>query len=104
MKLFKLIFLFTLTFFSYLSYSAPGDLSDECAICLEYKNRGVEVQKLKCGHTYCQVCIEEWSKRDMRDARGKKIENLCPECNAQIQFSGKPIKPSPRRSVTCNIL
>ena len=43
-----------------------------CHICMEDFKQGSRFKALKCGHSYCSQCIDEWLKREKR----------CPVCNA----------------------
>ena len=60
-----------------------GDL--ECSICQDLM---ASTHSLRCGHTFCGLCILQWLKQ------GK---GTCPECRATI-----PPHEKPNRVLTCD--
>ncbi|XP_066432917.1 E3 ubiquitin/ISG15 ligase TRIM25-like [Eleutherodactylus coqui] len=73
---------------------ATADLKDElnCSICL---NIYTEPVMLRCGHSFCQVCIR--SVLDRQDGGGLYT---CPECRAEYQK-----RPALKRNMKlCNIV
>ncbi|KAG8547116.1 hypothetical protein GDO81_029058 [Engystomops pustulosus] len=73
---------------------ATADLKDElnCSICL---NIYTEPVTLRCGHSFCQMCIR--SVMDRQDGGGVYT---CPECRAEYQK-----RPALRRNMKlCNIV
>ena len=51
---------------------SKGKTNEEsCSICFEDFEVGAKVKQLKCGHDYCQECIDKWLENEKR----------CPVCN-----------------------
>ena len=46
----------------------------ECMICMDKFQDYQKVKSLKCGHEYCQECIDKWLMTEKR----------CPVCNEQL--------------------
>ncbi|XVF68767.1 hypothetical protein PTKIN_Ptkin11bG0027700 [Pterospermum kingtungense] len=61
-----------------------GETSDDCAICLEKFEDGVQCRVLHgCKHMYHEFCIDEWLSRDRR----------CPLCRGSLRGSGSSHQP-----------
>lgn len=59
----------------------------ECAICLSE----IDIKKtIKCGHTYCRICVDAWLK----------ISNKCPDCKENVNDNGLTINSRPARRIT----
>ena len=51
-------------------YNSSLNTLESCVICLEDFKNGNSVTKLKCGHSFCTECIEEWFLKS----------TTCPHC------------------------
>mmetsp|Transcript_6467 Transcript_6467/g.10805 ORF Transcript_6467/g.10805 Transcript_6467/m.10805 type:complete len:202 (+) Transcript_6467:114-719(+) len=60
-----------------MSSGKESDRKDDCTICLGTLEGVLGI--LKCKHTYCFECIENWSKQ----------ENSCPLCKKRFSFIDK---------------
>ena len=55
---------------------ADKQREDGCPVCLkEFGNS--RIGKLPCGHIFCSICIEEWSKVFMLTYEHNKARPLC---------------------------
>ena len=73
--------------------SDKSDRKLECIICMEEYSDDVIPRFLKCGHSFCEICLKEILKSEKITNGGKKIN--CPKCKEECRILNGDFKNIP---------
>ena len=73
--------------------SPPVSPKSECIICMEEYSDDVIPRFLKCGHSFCEICLKEILKSEKIKNGGKKIN--CPKCKEECRILNGDFKNIP---------